>query len=310
MKFFISSPQVSLENYRKAVKDSLERMGFDEIFLSEYESSKSKSPMDVCIENVEKCEIFILLLGDKYGSVPKGLAISVTEMEFNKAEELKKDIIVFKLKKEVIEQKQKEFIQKISEFTEGYFWGKEIEDDVELKKRVCKDIMKHLTSKLKEANKYEEALLSDKEEEIKFKGHKTFKIPANDVKDVLFLKSRINYSHEAGGWYLMRITVNDKPLTARHLLNKSLIIRIMDGREFPCFNSENGCWMIFYSSNFKDNYFQGKYKAIDGDPYTFGFDLSDIGKINGEYQIKIEHAGTDDDQSFRNSIIISDVKIL
>jgi hypothetical protein len=312
MKIFISSPQVSLANYRKAIKESLEKMSFDDIFLSEYHNSRSRSPMEVCMENVKDCDIFILLLGNKYGTILEDSAISVTEMEFDKAKELKKDIIVFKLKGEVeeIEPRQNEFIRKISGFKDGLFWGKEIESEVELEKRVGQDIIKHLESKLKDANKYKKALTSGTESELKFRGHKTVELPANGVKDVLFLKSRINYSHEAGAAYLMKIMVNDKPITARYLLNKSLIFKIKDGRESPWFNSENKCWMVFYSSNFKDNYFHERYKVINGDPYIFAFDLSDFRKLNEKYKITIEHAGTDDDPSFRNSLIIDDLKVL
>ena len=79
MKIFISSPQVSLEEYRKAIKVSLEELGFDDIFLSEYHGSRSQSPIEVCMENIEKCEIFILLLGNKYGTIPMRIPINLPE---------------------------------------------------------------------------------------------------------------------------------------------------------------------------------------------------------------------------------------
>ena len=314
MKIFLSSPQIGLENYRKAVKDALESMGIKDFFISEYEGSRSECPINVCMYEIERCNLFILLLGDRYGTIPEHESISFTEMEFNKAKDLKKDIIVFHLKMNSREPKQMDFIKRVSHCKTGHFIHNEIVDAEELKKRVCQDVFAHLArkndAKSGEAREYLMNQISQDEMEIRFKESKIFELPGDDGKSALFLKARINYTHEAGAWYLMKIRVNDNLITEKHLLNKKLLCRFKDGRENLLIDPANGSWLIHYSANFKDNYYHPKYKVINGDPYIFIFDLSDVDRINGKYRICIEHMGTDEYQAFKNSIIISDMKIL
>ena len=138
----------------------------------------------------------------------------------------------------------------------------------------------------------------------------TTKESAPNDRNVLFLKARINYSHEAGSMYLMRIRVNGEFLREKHLVNKSPIKKIMDGREHPWFSSEYDSWTICYSPDFKANYFHRRYKVLNGDPYIFVFDLSAIRKKEGnKYEIVVEHNGLEGNEAYKNSIIVRDIGV-
>lgn len=139
MKVFVSSPVEGLEIERRAIKEGLDSLGFD-YFISEYDVSSPLDSLNHCLSNVRNSELFILLLGDRYGFVPKGRKYSVTEIEFKEARRLNLPLFVFRLKPKKIERKQKEFIKKVEHFSSGYFRGKIIDSPDELKARTIHDI--------------------------------------------------------------------------------------------------------------------------------------------------------------------------
>ena len=103
IKVFVSSTVRDLGQERSIVKEVLENSGV-ESFLSEEASSTASSPRDVCLDQITECDIFILIIGERYGYVPESDStpgspydgkISVTEGEFLKARELLKPILVF-----------------------------------------------------------------------------------------------------------------------------------------------------------------------------------------------------------------------
>lgn len=127
-KIFVSSTVNDLKEERQKVVKELGGM-FD-IFLSENESAHSMPPIDVCMEEVEKCDLFILIIGGRYGFVPEMVEgtpydgkISVTHGEFEKAMELRKPILVFV--KEMAtgrEKKETAFLEELGKFLEGSFY--------------------------------------------------------------------------------------------------------------------------------------------------------------------------------------------
>ena len=310
MKTFVSSPVRDMEEKRKIVKESLVALGFPDVFISESDKSQNKSSFEACLQEVQRRDLFILLLGRRYGWIPEGFDRSVTEIEFDKARETGSDIIVFKLDYFDREPEQEKFIKRVGDFTDGRFWGKKIENCDELRRRVFQDIPFHLWAKLRDADKYFAARKSREETEIQFQKCHEIKLQGNDDKNALFLKARIGYPHEAGSWYLMRISVNGQILRAETLINKCFLKKIRDGRECPWFISQNDSWRLCYSPNFKNNYYHPRYKVVSGDPYIFVFDLPNIKKGNRDFEIRIEHVGTTENDAFRNSILISDIRIL
>lgn len=127
--------------------------------------------------------------------------------------------------------------------------------------------------------------------------------------NLLYLKARINFSHEAGSANLIRLMVNNEFLKANDLINKPPVKRYIDGRENFWFDQTNNSWSLSFSPSFKDNYFHKRYKVITGDPYIFIFDLSNIPKKdNNKYEIEIEHIGSiHGHDAQKNSVIIQDL---
>lgn len=315
MKIFVSSPVKNLEEQRALIRKALDEMGIS-YFISEADQSRNNSSFKICLKEIEKCQLYILLLGKNYGWVPDGYNISVTELEYNAAKKLGRDMLIFKLDYFDRESQQNEFINKVGNFISGSFWGKDIENKTELRTRIISDISRYLIEKSEEANKFF-PVKKEQDEFIEIQyNQKSNPIErsaspgSNNGKDLLFLRARINYNHSAGSQYLMRILVNDSILNATNLVNKPLIMKYQDGREYYWFNDQNRSWFISYSPNFKDTYFHKKYKVLNGDPYIFVFDLSNIRKKDKTvYEIIIEHNGLQGNEAYKNSIIVSDIEV-
>ncbi|NTW53261.1 MAG: DUF4062 domain-containing protein [Chlorobaculum sp.] len=99
MKVFISSTYKDLIDYRaaaiRAVEGTNYQAGKMEIF-----GARSEEPVDACLKEVEECEIFIGIYALRYGFVPDGSDISITEMEYLHAKGQGKTIYCFLLDEE------------------------------------------------------------------------------------------------------------------------------------------------------------------------------------------------------------------
>ena len=90
LRAFISSTG-DLENERLAVAAKLESLEIDDSRFELWASS-SNDPISECLRRVEEAELFILLLGRRYGSeLPNGL--SYTHQEYHHARKIKLQMI-------------------------------------------------------------------------------------------------------------------------------------------------------------------------------------------------------------------------
>jgi len=100
---YISSTFNDLKQFRQAVINCV-------ISLVDYYKPVSMEFYDAddihfvkkCLDDVEACNIYILIMGKRYGYIPKGFTKSITEMEYEKALECKKngkqiEILVFRI---------------------------------------------------------------------------------------------------------------------------------------------------------------------------------------------------------------------
>lgn len=95
-KIFISSTYIDLIAHRNQVFYALQ--GFDvEILGMEYFGARKSSPLETCIKEVEICDIYIAIIGLRYGSVNKALDKSFTQIEYERALEQEKDVRIFLL---------------------------------------------------------------------------------------------------------------------------------------------------------------------------------------------------------------------
>jgi hypothetical protein len=96
-KIFISSVQSEFKSERLALheyilSDPMLRKFF-EPFLFELMPAIDRKPDDVYLKEVERCDIYLGLLGKEYGNAKKGL--SPTEMEYNHASKRHKTRLLF-----------------------------------------------------------------------------------------------------------------------------------------------------------------------------------------------------------------------
>jgi predicted HTH transcriptional regulator len=99
LRIFISSVQKELAEERRAVKefilhDPLFSRFIDDVFLFEDIPAQSRKPDDIYLSEVERCDVFIGILGNKYGWKNSD-GKSPVELEFDHASAARCDRLVF-----------------------------------------------------------------------------------------------------------------------------------------------------------------------------------------------------------------------
>jgi len=94
VKVFVSSTYDDLKSHRAVVEASLAKSGY-EFNGMEHFTAEPRPPLDVCLEAVRRSDVFIGILGMKYGSCPPRKRLSYTEREYRLARGLKKPVFMF-----------------------------------------------------------------------------------------------------------------------------------------------------------------------------------------------------------------------
>src|SRR5687768_4016755 len=102
-KIFLSSTKKDLEKERKSLIELLKTADY-EVCCMEWFGAFTKHPKDEVEDYVKQCPIYIILIGESYGSVPEMdnvlLGKSFTEFEYDAACK-KEDMIILCFKKEI-----------------------------------------------------------------------------------------------------------------------------------------------------------------------------------------------------------------
>ncbi len=88
---YLSSTLKDLLPEREAVKQALSGMA---VVKESYDADKS-SVRASCLKDVEGCDVYVGLIGLRYGFIPPGKSKSITELEFDQAQNSKKRILLF-----------------------------------------------------------------------------------------------------------------------------------------------------------------------------------------------------------------------
>jgi len=99
MKVFISSTYKDLIDYRKAAIRAVEGTNYQAGKMEVF-GARSEEPVEACLKEVEQSEIFIGIYALRYGHIPDGSDISITEMEYAHAKKQGKEIYCFILDEE------------------------------------------------------------------------------------------------------------------------------------------------------------------------------------------------------------------
>lgn len=91
---FISSTYFDLISYRKIIWDLLQCYNLTITGMEKF-GARSERPIKTCLAEVEKSDIFLGIIGMRYGSVENLSGKSYTQLEYEKAKVLGKQIFVF-----------------------------------------------------------------------------------------------------------------------------------------------------------------------------------------------------------------------
>ncbi len=96
MKVFISSTYKDLIDYRTAAIRAVEGTNYHASKMEVF-GARPDEPLDACLKEVEESDLFIGIYALRYGFVPEGADISITEREYVHAKELGRPIYCFLL---------------------------------------------------------------------------------------------------------------------------------------------------------------------------------------------------------------------
>ncbi len=84
MKIFVSSTYLDLKEYRDKVNEVIEYSGNQFVGMEVFQSH-THEPVKFCPEKVEDCDALVLIVAYRYGNIPDGQTISITQLEYEHA---------------------------------------------------------------------------------------------------------------------------------------------------------------------------------------------------------------------------------
>jgi energy-coupling factor transporter ATP-binding protein EcfA2 len=93
-KAYVSSTFVDLEEYRRFAQRILRQFGYEVIAMEDYAAENAR-PLDRCLADVSACDLYVGIYAWRYGFVPKGQKLSITELEYQRAVQYDKPRLLF-----------------------------------------------------------------------------------------------------------------------------------------------------------------------------------------------------------------------
>ena len=97
MKIYLSSTYLDLKDYRTSVYQTLCKIEGIHVVAMENYVACDERPVNKCLDDVEKCDVYIGLFAWRYGFIPVGYSQSITHLEYLKSFEANKPIFIFLL---------------------------------------------------------------------------------------------------------------------------------------------------------------------------------------------------------------------
>lgn len=94
MRIFVSSTFEDLVEYRQKASDAIERLGQHGVRMEVF-GARPDQATDACLDEIESADAFVGIYAHRYGFVPDGSSISITEQEFDYAVSQKKPPFCF-----------------------------------------------------------------------------------------------------------------------------------------------------------------------------------------------------------------------
>lgn len=121
-KVMVSSVRLGLAEARDAARPLLEVLGYQPIRFEDITPQPVPSRA-VCVDAVNRFDIYLLLLGESYGEPTPDSGLAPTEEEWTVARANGKLIVVFKKAGMTPEPRQAEFIARVESYATGVFRG-------------------------------------------------------------------------------------------------------------------------------------------------------------------------------------------
>ena len=96
-RVFISSTFYDLRHVRTAIKEFFESLGFEAVLSENFDVfyEHGQSAQMSCLEEINKCDMYVLVIGTRYGSVFPNDTLSITHREYREAIQVKLPIFAF-----------------------------------------------------------------------------------------------------------------------------------------------------------------------------------------------------------------------
>jgi tetratricopeptide (TPR) repeat protein len=91
---FVCSTFDDLEQEREAVLDAIRRVQQRHSAM-EFFGARAERPIDVCLDEVRKSDLLVVIVGLKYGSLPSGMEVSYSQAEYEEGVRLNKPCLVY-----------------------------------------------------------------------------------------------------------------------------------------------------------------------------------------------------------------------
>ncbi|MDE3269655.1 MAG: DUF4062 domain-containing protein [Pseudomonadota bacterium] len=130
---FISSVIEGFEEFRRAAKEAVETASMIPIMVEDL-NAQPYSSEQVCTKGMQDSDLVLLLLGQRYGSVPDGNDISVTHTEYKGAIKMHKPVLSFVQNIES-DPNQSKFLKEVEDYRTGHVRTKFSNSD-ELKRQI------------------------------------------------------------------------------------------------------------------------------------------------------------------------------
>jgi hypothetical protein len=91
---FLSSTRIDLAAYRARVYEALIRSGLVPLAMESF-MARTADATEVSLAEVRDCHLFLGVYAWRYGHIPEGSQISITEQEYREARRLKKECLLF-----------------------------------------------------------------------------------------------------------------------------------------------------------------------------------------------------------------------
>ncbi|MDH4462058.1 MAG: DUF4062 domain-containing protein [Flectobacillus sp.] len=100
-KVFISSTFTDLKEYRESVQHGVRQLGLIDISMENF-GARDERPKDECLRIIkEESDLFVGIYAHRYGFIPKGDKLSITQLEYLAASEIKIPKLIYVIDEEL-----------------------------------------------------------------------------------------------------------------------------------------------------------------------------------------------------------------